>query len=123
MSGKIRPRAIIPQIKDGQGFWLPNDLIDLHASELGARGIYCYCVIARSATPNFYPSVMELSYLLNISKDKVRNLLRKLYFLKLLNDNDIDKIRGFYTETPPPEPDEPLPEEEDADLTSEEEEI
>lgn len=92
--------TILLHLKEDHGFWLPNDFVDLHADELGPRGVYIYCVIARAATPTLYPSVADLSYRSKASHGDVRKALSKMRRLNLLNDFDLERIRGYIEEDP-----------------------
>lgn len=87
--------TILLHLKEDHGFWLPNDFVDLYADELGPRGVYIYCVIARAATPTLYPSVSDLSYRAKASLGDVRKALAKMRRLNLLNDFDLQRIRGY----------------------------
>lgn len=86
--------GLVPSLREDGGFWLPNELIDLHARHLGSRGLYVYCVLARTASHKHYPTVRDLASLTEISPRTVRGLLRRLHEYGLLNDHDLANIAG-----------------------------
>ena len=87
--------GIAPSLKEHGGFWLPNEAIDLHARHLGSRGVHLYAVLARSCTATRYPSVGELAGMLACSSRTIRMLLARLRECNLLNDFDLQSIRGY----------------------------
>lgn len=87
--------GVVRQLKDGSGFWLPNEVIDLHGKKIGAQGLYIYCVLARCTTRSFYPSVQEISYHCRIPRHRVLELLLVLRNCELLNDADFECIGGI----------------------------
>jgi len=96
MSRRPTDSSFLQQLKDGSGFWLPNDLVDLHAEVLGPFGVFLYVILARAITPSFYPSVKELAFQSRMPAREVRKKLLQLASLELLNDNDLERLRGYY---------------------------
>ncbi len=75
------------------GFWLPNDLIDRHAKELGPLRLFIYCVLARSATLGDYPAADELARLAGITVGRIGDILSDLFDRGLLNYADLLAVR------------------------------
>ena len=94
-SPDIHRLGILQQLKEDGGFWLPNDLIDLHAEELGPRPLFLYLLLARCITQKFYPSLREIVYISKYERLEVVSTLMQLVERKLLNSSDIQRIRGF----------------------------
>ena len=90
--------TILLHLKEDHGFWIPNDFVDLFADELGPRGVYMYLVIARAVTRTLFPSVYDLAYRVKASIGDVRKALAKMLRLGLLNNSDMERIRGYEEE-------------------------
>lgn len=92
---KPKIAGVLARLKEEGGFWIPNEFIDVHAREMGPRAVFVYCILARSITTKFYPSVKELSFLTRISKTMIVEILLDLKKRKLLTIYDLRKMRGF----------------------------
>lgn len=89
------PQGVVPTLKDGPGWYrLPNAAVDLHLPVLHARGLALYNVIARCSTLWEYPGLTDLACSLRCPERKVDQLLDVLLSRGLLNQHDVDCIRG-----------------------------
>lgn len=86
--------SALPSLKEGGSGWfhLPNSLVDLHAKELGARGIMLYALLARCHTKWHYPGVLDLMHYLTCGRARVIGLLWKLHDVGLINYSDLEGI-------------------------------
>jgi DNA-binding MarR family transcriptional regulator len=85
-----RPRSVpkapsrvhqIIKLKPGHRFSIDNDIIDIHAKQIGATGVAIYAVLARYAnrqTGQCWPTVGRIARTLDLARSTVKVYLRKM---------------------------------------------
>ena len=79
---------------DGEGFWVPNGVVDAVLPRHKAVGVAIYCVLARCETGKDYPSVNDLAEICLTTENKTENILDFLAEKGFLNYKDLLTIRG-----------------------------
>lgn len=81
-------------MEEQTGFWIPIEIVDKYLPEIKARGLACYCCIARYPGRWLYPGIVDLASMLKCSERQVIETLEKLQSVGLLNSHDLRAIRG-----------------------------
>jgi hypothetical protein len=90
--GAIPGTGLLSLYKEPGFTLVPNELLDVGAGPLGARGCFLYLVLSRMTTRRHYPSRKDLSRYCKLSSSVLKKLLGLLRYYNFLNEHDIRAI-------------------------------